>query len=389
MKRYMYEFDFLRAIQEQIRIFREFPLPVIICNREFHVYWSNDLARRFYPHVTETEGLRGALAEQRPHELFLEAEKSGNCTVREVFPFSDVNMSITPIPGQGEAIGMALVFMRANNPLDPGGFHQTSHMASALADSIRDAVSNVFEAMDITALKGDFLNAGWVRAGLSDISGQNYRILRIASNISEFARYQSGLLGLAPEEGDMTALLAELRDAVLPFAESLNIPIAFDLPEAPVYLRVDTERFEWAFYNILHNSFYYTRPGNRVTVSLSEEPGEERVTVTVSDRGLGIPESIVSRVASPYFAYDHDSPHTSGAGLGLTVAHLLCEAHGGGLRVRPRDGGGAEAQMSFPAGPAGLRAHPLRQQTSRFRLHDRFSPFYIGLSDTAASPHTR
>lgn len=97
---------------------------------------------------------------------------------------------------------------------------------------------------------------------------------------------------------------------------------------------------------------------NLVGNAIKHAPGElvvraardsERVWIAVLDRGPGIPPDQAERLKEPFTRRDEARSGSSGAGLGLAIANRVAAMHGGRLELLPRDGGGLEARLSFPA----------------------------------------
>lgn len=375
------KFDFLKRSQALFKAYRDYPLPVVIASPRWKVYWSNDLARQYYAHITTTPGLEAALSEFDREALLREAVANGSCTIQDIFPLSGVNMNIAPVLEEDEPWGMVLTLLRMDNLIDSKVFYRSTRMAGVLSDSIREIAGEVFSALDAVHLKADLLEAAWMRDSLNAVTGNNYRMLRIAANLSEFGRYQSGLLGLSPQWVDLAGVLRELRDAVAPIARSLDIPMAFDLPEQAVPVNLDRERFEIGFFNVVHNAAYYTRPGNRVEIKLAKG---DKIRLTVTDRGLGIPADILPLAVQPYFTYGHGGG-ARGIGLGLAVADLVARSHEGVMEIHSTSGKGTAVTLTLPPGewPEVLG---LEQPVDSVRMMDRFSSAYSGLMDAALSP---
>ncbi len=78
-------------------------------------------------------------------------------------------------------------------------------------------------------------------------------------------------------------------------------------------------------------------------------PEEGGVTITVSDRGPGVPEDFL-REAKPFRR--GASTVTSGLGLGLFLVDRIVRGHGGAVRSEVREGGGARVKVFLPASPA-------------------------------------
>ena len=381
----MYEFDFLKKHHERIMVCKDIPLPVIMCSKDLSVHWANDLARLHFPHLTETEGLRRALLEFDTDQLLKDAVQNGSCTIREIIPLSNIGMKITPLFEDVALVGATLTLLRENLLFDPRSLYRTTHMSEALSDSIREVVSEIFSILDQTAIKSDLLNMGWIKSGLSSIAGNSYRILRIAANITEYTRYQSELLNFSPQPISLTAFFREAQDTISGLAQSVNIPLRLSLPKDDLFVMLDCERFEHAFYNILHNCLYYTRPGNNILISLRPNKAGDFVTITVTDKGLGIPKDVLPIGARPYYGYSHNKAQLS-VGLGLTIAKLAAETHDGRLRIRSKEGDGTTVRFILPLDKGGSHNATLAQNMDTLRLRDRFSTAYVGLADVMLSP---
>lgn len=379
-----YQLDFIRRYQSLFHSYHNFPLPVVICNSQWKVHFSNDLANRYYEGATTTQGLARLLGEFDRDALLREAVETGNCTLHEVLPPSSVNLSITPIWEEGKPAGLILIFMRMDNYIDSKVYYQGSRMAGALADGIRETVGELLGVLDATYLKAELMGAAWMQESFNLVTLGGYRILRLSSNLTEYARYQSGLLGLQPEDQDLRAYLKGVEGAARSIADTVGVPLRFRLPEQALYASVDKARLEAAFFNLLHNALFYTCKGNEVEVSLSPSPNGQAIRLTVTDRGLGIPPEVLPDLTRPYFVYQH-AAHTNTTGLGLAIANLMAQAHDGELQIRSRKNGGTAVTLSLPASrPPALR---LEQEPTPIAALDRFAPVYVGLMAAALTPH--
>jgi two-component system sensor histidine kinase TctE len=85
-------------------------------------------------------------------------------------------------------------------------------------------------------------------------------------------------------------------------------------------------------YNIVENAIRYTQPGGHVTVAVTRDA--QRVTLTVTDNGPGIPAEARSRVFEPFY---RASAETDGTGLGLAIAKEIVQAHRGDIRLGQRE----------------------------------------------------
>ncbi len=380
-----YQLDFIRRYRSLFHSYRNFPLPVIICNCQWKVHFSNELANRYYEGATTTQGLANLLGEFDREKLLKQATETGNCTLKEVLPLSGINLSITPILEGEEPAGLILMLIRMDNYIDSKVYYQSTRIAGVLADGIRETVGEVLSTLDGVYQKAELMRTAWMQESFNQVTLRGYHILRLAANLTEYARYQSGLLDLKLVDMNLNAYLKSTRETAQTLAQSMGIGLEFYLPEEELYAGIDPERFEAAFFNLLHNALYYTRKGNKVTVSLCPSPDGARVLLQVADKGLGIPKGVLPDITRPYFVYQH-TPSVSGSGLGLAIAHLMAQAHDGDLAIRSQEGKGTTVTLSLPVG-RGFEVLLLEQGTAPPAVSDRFAPIYVGLMAAGLSPY--
>lgn len=91
--------------------------------------------------------------------------------------------------------------------------------------------------------------------------------------------------------------------------------------------------------NMLNNAFYsmYEKKLNdasgtyRPRLLLSTFRGPDRIVITITDNGMGIPAAIVQKLFEPFFT---TKPANEGTGLGLSISYDIIKAHGGKIRVK-------------------------------------------------------
>jgi signal transduction histidine kinase len=147
---------------------------------------------------------------------------------------------------------------------------------------------------------------------------------------------------LAPEE-EMTRLdLTALVDGITENYATMGQRIPVRGTCEPVQGRPHALRR--AFTNLLDNAFKY---GSDVGIAIEDRP--EHASVTICDRGPGIPAEAMEKVTMPFFRVENSrSRSTGGAGLGLAIAKDIVEGHGGELELRNREDGGLRAIVRLP-----------------------------------------
>ncbi len=136
-------------------------------------------------------------------------------------------------------------------------------------------------------------------------------------------------------------------EAVQAFADTHGVAVAVvGLPTDEV-IRGERRQLVRAVANLLDNGVRYSDAGQTITVSV--EPIEDGVAVTVKDEGVGIPRAELERVFERFYRVDRArSRETGGTGLGLAIVRHVAQNHGGRVLVESKPGEGSSFTMQLP-----------------------------------------
>lgn len=379
----MFAKPFLLGIGDYVKTFESFPFPTILCDIEFQVYWSNASAKEAYPLLTQTGPLREVFSRYDLTELVQRVEHSGGLLLSDMLPLNTAQFSISPLFYEGEYIGFTLVVTQPRENSTLARLDQLSTASSVFSNEIRSTVGDIFASMDSIAQKAELLNADWIKPHLTGIALDSYQILRLSSNITKFARFRNHESALELTSYNIFSWLRRIQEPTIALSEDMGVPITFDIPEGDAYLTLDSRKFESAFFNVLHNALYYTKEGNHITITARADADE--VELVIQDKGIGIPKLVLPNVFEPYYYFAPDGFPPS-LGLGLTIARMVFDAHGGSMKVDSQWGGGtiATIRLPFPSFSAPLF---LEQGDQSYSLQDRFSPMYVGIASAKTSPY--
>jgi signal transduction histidine kinase len=125
-----------------------------------------------------------------------------------------------------------------------------------------------------------------------------------------------------------------------PLAEQAGITIQQAGPAHTFLLAIDRRLLTRALENLLDNAIRYTPQGGCISVSWTENP--EHFELTIADTGPGIAPQDLPHVFKPLHRGETSrNRQTGGAGLGLTIARQIFQAHGGDLSATNSESGGA------------------------------------------------
>jgi signal transduction histidine kinase len=181
------------------------------------------------------------------------------------------------------------------------------------------------------------------RAFLEQLRGQVDRMHRLAVELLDLSRLESGALELRPEPTDVGQLAREVAAEFTPAAARHQSDVTLDLRPEPLELECDPERVAQVLRILLDNALRHTPPGTGVRVSAARDNGHVRLEV--SDRGLGIDRHNMPHIFEPFFTSNEQA---QGAGLGLAIARGFAEANGGRVWAESRPGQGTSVALALP-----------------------------------------
>ncbi len=169
------------------------------------------------------------------------------------------------------------------------------------------------------------------------------RMNAMIDDLVESARLEAGQLRLEPSPIELSSFMAVLleRDLTLHDRRRVRLDIEETLP--PV--KADAQRLERILMNLITNALKYS-PASSEIVARAEKTGEQ-VTVSVTDSGQGIPAEDQPHVFDRYYRSE-TVRKTGGVGLGLYIARMLVEAHGGSICVESQVGLGSTFFFTLP-----------------------------------------
>jgi two-component system OmpR family sensor kinase len=171
------------------------------------------------------------------------------------------------------------------------------------------------------------------RQFLDQLRGQVDRMRKLATELLDLSRLESGALELRPEPTDLGMLAREVANEFTPAAQHHDSVVVLDLAGEPIELDCDPERVAQVLRILLDNALVHTPAGTGVRVSADRRNGHVRLEV--SDRGLGIKRQNMPHIFEPFFTSNEEA---QGAGLGLAIARELAERMQGRLTVRSAPG---------------------------------------------------
>jgi len=200
------------------------------------------------------------------------------------------------------------------------------------------------------------------REKLELIHRNGLRMRKLVDTLLEFSRIEAGRIDASYEPVDLSELTAELASAFRSAAQRAGLRLEVDCAPLAEPVYVDRSMWEKIVLNFLSNALKFTMEGT-ISVSLREKDGVAELTV--SDTGIGIPESALPRIFERFYRVEGARGRSvEGSGIGLALVHELVRLHGGTVQVRSVAGQGSAFTVSIPMGRAHLPAERVRTATT-------------------------
>ena len=257
--------------------------------------------------------------------------------------------------------------------------------ATALADSDRarrQLLADVSHELmtPLSAIRGYVETLGMPELTLDEDTRRRYldiadqethKLEAIIGDLLDLARLEGGGDTIEPEEVLADDLFRRVADRHRPVLCERKITLTSTTAPGTAHIWGDADRLEQALQNLAANAIRHTPDGGEV--ALVAEPAGDRVRITVTDTGPGIPPEHLPHIFDRFYKADAARAGTrvpSGSGLGLSIVRAIVVRHGGDIHAANAPGGGAvftlvlpsadrssrEAAGSYPTGPGAAGA---------------------------------
>lgn len=192
---------------------------------------------------------------------------------------------------------------------------------------------------------------------LRSIQEQSRVLTLLVNQLLDVSRLEAGGMRLEITDVSVSDLFERVRRTfeVLARKEQLELQVELDA-SAPAIIPADGDRLrDQVLGNLLANALKFTPAGGIIRVRVSADP--EHCYIEVSDTGTGMPADQLPHVFDKYFQIGEQA-RSKGAGLGLTIAHDIVQAHGGTIEVSSTEGVGTTFRIALPR--QGARVEPAR-----------------------------
>lgn len=208
-------------------------------------------------------------------------------------------------------------------------------MAARLAHKIRNPLA-------VISSTAQFLNTG--KAKNAELKDYSQRIVESATRANDIIK---SLLKFSVHKerkkisSNLTPILAHIIKIIQPTLKNNNITLKDNIPDKLVGLKFDSNQIEEVFSNLTINALAAMKNGGKLSIVAKNKI--DKIIVSISDTGKGIPEEEIDKIFEPFFTTKDE-----GTGLGLSLVHKIIDSYDGTIQVSSKLNEGTTFTVELP-----------------------------------------
>jgi len=206
---------------------------------------------------------------------------------------------------------------------------QRRDMVANISHDLRTPLTSLHGYLETLRVKDESLSADERRHYLDVALGQSRKVGRLAQELFELARLESGLVHPQAEPFALPDLVQDVLQKFELAAEARQQHLEVDMPHAVPTVNADLGMIERVLTNLLDNAIRHNPPGTRIIVRLQGQAGN--VQVEVIDTGKGIAPELHAGLFTRVSALRRSSPESGG--LGLIIVQRMLQLHGSDIHM--------------------------------------------------------
>lgn len=239
---------------------------------------------------------------------------------------SEVSASVTPIALDGHhyAIFNArdLSALKVANRVRANFVSMVSHELRTPLNSVHGFIDLILQGHMGELSEEQHTYLGYAQEGV-------LQLVSIVEDILFMTRSDLGQFEMKPQEVHFRGLLRQILLSLQPQALKAEVVLHEDVSADVPPLYVDPLRIKQVLNNLVTNAIKYTPPGGTVTVSVRPHDAQFEM-ISVTDTGYGILPEDSQHIFERFYQSNHsEQSKMGGYGLGLSIARLIVEQHGG------------------------------------------------------------
>lgn len=169
-------------------------------------------------------------------------------------------------------------------------------------------------------------------------------LINFTKSVLELAELEYGIINLKKHKSDIVLEIEEVVEVYHFIASDKHVNVEMRSPKQ-LYMQMDPARIKQAVSNLLDNAIKYSPENTKVNLEIKDD--ENWVYIIITDHGNGIVKSELNKIWKRQYSTGTKNK-TKGSGLGLNIAKVFVEAHGGNIEIKASQGSGSCFIINLP-----------------------------------------
>lgn len=181
------------------------------------------------------------------------------------------------------------------------------------------------------------------------IHDESLRMSRLVNELLDIGRMEAGHIELNIDIFEVEPFIERICKKFNGMATDNHIDFSITKELEDSYIKVDEDRLEQVFTNLIDNAFRHTKQGGKVEVTIIVK--EEQLRIDIKDNGIGIPDKDLSFIFERFYKADKSRTrgnNKKGTGLGLAITKHIVNAHEGTILVKSKLNEGTTFSIKIP-----------------------------------------
>jgi two-component system sensor histidine kinase VicK len=176
------------------------------------------------------------------------------------------------------------------------------------------------------------------------------RLMRIINDLLDVSKIEEGKFGYKLDNVNLIEFTADILSSASLVAKEFGVKLYFDKPAEPIIVKVDPEKLEIVFRNLIENAIRYNIENGEVIVKIEKLSDRPFAQISVKDTGMGIAPEDMKKLFTKFYR-GANVMNTSGTGFGLYITRNIVRQHGGEVWAESAVGRGSTFYFTLPTDP--------------------------------------
>jgi signal transduction histidine kinase len=220
-------------------------------------------------------------------------------------------------------------------------------LISTVNHELRTPLTSIIGYVELMQREQSIIPGSEMARYLEVLERNSQILLSLVESMLSLSKFDSAVGKLPNKAVNLAQVIDDAIFTLDPVIKSSDMRVDFS-PIENLEVRGDLGQLNQVFINIIANAIKFSPASSTISIAM-KMAGENRVEVTISDEGVGIPEPDLPHIFTRFFrASNVDSGKFQGTGLGLTIVQQVVDHHNGSIAVSSKEGVGTLFTLNFP-----------------------------------------